>query len=145
MEQQGDIPLPQLATLGLHLVACELLIISCLAEGRRLSWPEHTVSSGGSNSSSAGSCSNGEVVDGRVIKIKLCCIGINSITAIASYTGYNQEDSIIMNESAIDRGFFRCVSRLLYVLGILIIFAASYVLKSGQNMFGFLIVILCWV
>jgi len=33
--------------------------------------------------------------------------GINSITAIASYTGYNQEDSIILNESAVDRGFFR--------------------------------------
>lgn len=33
--------------------------------------------------------------------------GINSITAIASYTGYNQEDSVILNESAVDRGFFR--------------------------------------
>jgi len=40
-------------------------------------------------------------------------IGINSITAIATYTGYNQEDSIIMNESAIDRGFFRCVKAAL--------------------------------
>lgn len=27
--------------------------------------------------------------------------------AIASYTGYNQEDSVIMNRSAVDRGFFR--------------------------------------
>ena len=35
--------------------------------------------------------------------------GINAITAIASYTGYNQEDSIILNESAVDRGFFRSV------------------------------------
>lgn len=35
--------------------------------------------------------------------------GINSIVAIASYTGYNQEDSVIMNRSAVDRGFFRCV------------------------------------
>ncbi|OAF68973.1 hypothetical protein A3Q56_03288 [Intoshia linei] len=35
--------------------------------------------------------------------------GINAIVAIASYTGYNQEDSIIMNESAIDRGFFRSI------------------------------------
>ncbi|XP_015417548.1 PREDICTED: DNA-directed RNA polymerase II subunit RPB2-like [Myotis davidii] len=35
--------------------------------------------------------------------------GINSIVAIASYTGYNQEDSVIMNRSAIDRGFFRSV------------------------------------
>nr|KAG5714253.1 hypothetical protein BaRGS_018470 [Batillaria attramentaria] len=32
---------------------------------------------------------------------------INSIVAIASYTGYNQEDSVILNASAIDRGFFR--------------------------------------
>ena len=27
--------------------------------------------------------------------------------AIASYTGYNQEDSVILNESAVDRGLFR--------------------------------------
>ena len=33
--------------------------------------------------------------------------GINSIVAIACYSGYNQEDSIMMNQSAIDRGFFR--------------------------------------
>lgn len=33
--------------------------------------------------------------------------GINSVVAIASYTGYNQEDSIILNASAIDRGYFR--------------------------------------
>jgi DNA-directed RNA polymerase II subunit RPB2 len=32
--------------------------------------------------------------------------GINCIVAIASYTGYNQEDSVIMNKSAIDRGLF---------------------------------------
>lgn len=36
-----------------------------------------------------------------------CLPGINSIVAIASYTGYNQEDSVIMNRSAVDRGFFR--------------------------------------
>mgnify|MGYP001144239739 CR=1 FL=1 len=35
--------------------------------------------------------------------------GINAIVAIASYTGYNQEDSVIMNASAIDRGLFRSV------------------------------------
>ncbi len=35
--------------------------------------------------------------------------GINSIVAIACFTGYNQEDSIIMNQSAIDRGFFRSI------------------------------------
>ena len=39
--------------------------------------------------------------------------GINVIVAIASYTGYNQEDSVILNRGAIDRGlfsstFYRC-------------------------------------
>lgn len=33
--------------------------------------------------------------------------GVNVIVAIAIYTGYNQEDSIIMSKSAIDRGLFR--------------------------------------
>ena len=33
--------------------------------------------------------------------------GINCIVAIASYTGYNQEDSIIINKSSIDRGMFK--------------------------------------
>ena len=32
--------------------------------------------------------------------------GINAIIAIATYTGYNQEDSVIINQSAIDRGLF---------------------------------------
>jgi len=32
--------------------------------------------------------------------------GINCIVAIASYGGYNQEDSIIFNQAAIDRGLF---------------------------------------
>tara|TARA_B100001057_G_scaffold350426_1_gene351904 strand:+ start:26 stop:2791 length:2766 start_codon:yes stop_codon:yes gene_type:complete len=32
--------------------------------------------------------------------------GINAIVAIASYTGYNQEDSVILNQSAIDRGLY---------------------------------------
>ncbi|KHJ93906.1 DNA-directed RNA polymerase II subunit RPB2 family protein [Oesophagostomum dentatum] len=35
--------------------------------------------------------------------------GINAIVAILSYSGYNQEDSVIMNQSAIDRGLFRSV------------------------------------
>lgn len=35
--------------------------------------------------------------------------GCNSIIAIATYTGYNQEDSIMINQSAIERGFFRSV------------------------------------
>lgn len=33
--------------------------------------------------------------------------GINCIVAICCYTGYNQEDSVIINQSAIDRGLFR--------------------------------------
>lgn len=32
--------------------------------------------------------------------------GINAIVAIACYTGFNQEDSVIINQSAIDRGLF---------------------------------------
>lgn len=33
--------------------------------------------------------------------------GENTIIAICSYTGYNQEDSIILNQSSVDRGLFR--------------------------------------
>jgi DNA-directed RNA polymerase beta subunit len=33
--------------------------------------------------------------------------GENAIVAVASYSGFNQEDSIIFNQSAIDRGLFR--------------------------------------
>jgi len=32
--------------------------------------------------------------------------GCNSIVAIACYSGYNQEDSIIFNEASVDRGLF---------------------------------------
>lgn len=32
--------------------------------------------------------------------------GINVIVAIATYTGFNQEDSVIVNKSAVDRGLF---------------------------------------
>uniref|UniRef100_M4BF07 DNA-directed RNA polymerase subunit beta n=1 Tax=Hyaloperonospora arabidopsidis (strain Emoy2) TaxID=559515 RepID=M4BF07_HYAAE len=41
--------------------------------------------------------------------------GINAIVGIASYTGYNQEDSLIMNQSAIDRGFFRSTFYRCYI------------------------------
>lgn len=33
--------------------------------------------------------------------------GTNAIVAIMVYSGYNQEDSVLMNQYAIDRGFFR--------------------------------------
>lgn len=33
--------------------------------------------------------------------------GCNAVVAIACYTGYNQEDSIICNQSSVDRGLFR--------------------------------------
>ena len=33
--------------------------------------------------------------------------GVNCIVAIACYTGYNQEDSLIFNQGSIDRGLFR--------------------------------------
>lgn len=33
--------------------------------------------------------------------------GHNAVVAIACYSGYNQEDSIIMSRSAVERGFFR--------------------------------------
>lgn len=32
--------------------------------------------------------------------------GMNVIVAIATYTGYNQEDSVILNKSSVDRGMF---------------------------------------
>lgn len=35
--------------------------------------------------------------------------GQNAIVAICCYSGYNQEDSVIMNQSSIDRGLFRSI------------------------------------
>ena len=40
--------------------------------------------------------------------------GHNAIVAIMCYSGYNQEDSIIFNQSAIDRGFFRSMRYQVY-------------------------------
>jgi len=41
------------------------------------------------------------------LKFKELPSGINCIVGIACYTGYNQEDSLIVNQSSIDRGLFR--------------------------------------
>ena len=49
------------------------------------------------------------IVDTRImnfIKLNKIPSGFNAIVAIMSYTGYNQEDSLIINESALKRGLF---------------------------------------
>ena len=35
--------------------------------------------------------------------------GMNAIVAIMTYTGYNQEDSIILSYASVDRGYQRCI------------------------------------
>ena len=42
----------------------------------------------------------------RLLKSDDMPCGINVIVAIATYTGYNQEDSIMLNKSSVDRGLF---------------------------------------
>ena len=42
----------------------------------------------------------------KIIKINELPTGQNAIVALACYSGYNQEDSVIINKSAVDRGFF---------------------------------------
>ena len=37
--------------------------------------------------------------------------GMNAIVAVASYTGNNQEDSIILNQASVDRGLFHSTTR----------------------------------
>lgn len=41
------------------------------------------------------------------LKFRSLPSGINACVAIACYSGYNQEDSVIMSQAAIDRGLFR--------------------------------------
>lgn len=45
----------------------------------------------------------------QILNCKELPQGCNSVVAIMCFTGYNQEDSIIFNQSAIDRGFMRSV------------------------------------
>lgn len=43
----------------------------------------------------------------NILKMHEMPFGMNAIVAIACYGGYNQEDSVILNKSAVKRGFFR--------------------------------------
>lgn len=45
----------------------------------------------------------------QILKCKELPSGINAIVGVMCFTGYNQEDSIIFNQSSIDRGLFRSV------------------------------------
>lgn len=44
---------------------------------------------------------------GKVTGCDAMVFGVNLIVAVAMYSGFNQEDSVILNQSAIDRGMFR--------------------------------------
>ena len=50
----------------------------------------------------------------NILKMQEMPFGMNAIVAIACYGGYNQEDSIIMNRSAVNRGLFRGLYYTMY-------------------------------
>ncbi len=50
----------------------------------------------------------------NILKMHEMPYGMNAIVAIACYGGYNQEDSIIMNRSAVQRGLFRGLYYTMY-------------------------------
>jgi DNA-directed RNA polymerase II subunit RPB2 len=50
----------------------------------------------------------------NILKMHEMQYGMNAIVAIACYGGYNQEDSIIMNRSAVNRGLFRGLYYTMY-------------------------------
>ena len=50
----------------------------------------------------------------NILKMQEMPFGMNAIVAIACYGGYNQEDSIIMNRSSVNRGFMRGLYYTMY-------------------------------
>ena len=50
----------------------------------------------------------------NVMKIQDMPFGYNAIVAIGIYSGYNQEDSVILNKGALDRGLFRSLYYTMY-------------------------------
>ena len=50
----------------------------------------------------------------NILKMHEMPSGVNAIVAIACYGGYNQEDSIIMNRSSVNRGFMRGLYYTMY-------------------------------
>jgi DNA-directed RNA polymerase II subunit RPB2 len=50
----------------------------------------------------------------NILKMHEMPFGMNAIVAIACYGGYNQEDSIIMNKSSVNRGFMRGLYYTMY-------------------------------
>ena len=46
----------------------------------------------------------------KLLNFDKMAAGENIMVAIACYSGYNQEDSLIINQSAVDRGLFRSVT-----------------------------------
>jgi DNA-directed RNA polymerase II subunit RPB2 len=50
----------------------------------------------------------------NVMKIQDMPFGYNAIVAIGIYSGYNQEDSVILNKGALDRGLFRSLYYTIY-------------------------------
>lgn len=50
----------------------------------------------------------------NVMKIQEMPFGFNAIVAIGIYGGYNQEDSVILNKGALDRGLFRSLYYTIY-------------------------------
>jgi DNA-directed RNA polymerase II subunit RPB2 len=50
----------------------------------------------------------------RMMNLQEMPFGYNAIVAIAMYNGYNQEDSVILNKSAVDRGLFRSLYYTIY-------------------------------